>query len=124
MSAAEKKTTGPSGIDNRLATRHPTVNFIWYKIIDGSDDGKQPVEGISKSSDISESGVGMMVTRLIPKGTTVFVEVATRDFNISAVGKVVYTKYEGEGFYRAGVVFLAIPPNDLLLLKKHFGKNG
>jgi len=122
MRPEDKKTTGPQGIENRAATRHITVNFIWYKIIDGEE--KESIEGISKSNDISETGVGMLVTRLIPNGKRVFIEIATQKFNISAVGKIVYSKYEGEGFYRAGVQFLALPPNDLLLLKKHFGKNG
>jgi hypothetical protein len=124
MSPGDDKAAGASGIENRLAARHTTVNFIWYKIIEDSDDSKQSDEGISKSSDISETGVGMLVTRLIPKGKKVFVEIATKDFNISAVGQIVYTKYEGEGFYRVGIQFLAVPPNDLLLLKKHFGKHG
>lgn len=124
MNAAEKNVTGDSGIDDRVATRHLTINFVWYKIIEDEEDSERQDEGISKSSDLSETGVGILMTRLIPKGKKVFIEIATKNFNISAVGKIVYTKYEEEGFYRVGIQFIVIPPNDLLLLKKHFGRHG
>ncbi|MBN2496115.1 MAG: PilZ domain-containing protein [Deltaproteobacteria bacterium] len=114
-----------SGRRPGVATRYPTVNFVWYSILDDESDGEElPSEGISKTCDISASGVGILVPRPLPVGKRIFLEVATKEFNLSAVGRVVYSKASMEGYYRVGVQFMVIPPNDRLRLARHFRSNG
>lgn len=97
----------------RIAPRHPTVNFIWYKeLIDEDVDTTVPAEGISRSCDISKTGLGLYTANPLTKERLIFVEMVAKEFNLSAVGKIVHVKQMKDGLYRAGIHFLAIPPTD------------
>ena len=124
MSEKEEKADS-RGSPRKIATRYTTVNFVWYQVLGDLDAVQEDVvEGIAKSSDISTSGVGLLVPTGLPVGRLVFLEIATKTFNLSAVGKVVYSNLLEGGTQRAGIQFLVIPPNDRLLLLKHFGSHG
>jgi len=108
----------------QAAVRYTTVNFVWYQVL--SDEiGKEQskFEGIAKSCDISVSGVGLLVPNGLPVGRMVFIEIATKTFNMSAVGKIVYSNPTEGATQRVGIQFLVVPPNDRLLLVKHFGSH-
>jgi hypothetical protein len=110
--------------DARAAVRHPTINFVWYQLIAGqADEVQKPVEGIAKSSNISTTGIGLLVTFSLPPDGIIFVEIATKEFNLSAVGRIIYSKPTEGSYHQVGIQFLAVPPNDRLLLLKHFGSH-
>ncbi len=111
--------------DRREATRHILVNLMWYKILDDESGETGPSgEGISKSRDISETGVGIYVTRPMPVGKNIFIELAVKDFSLSALGKIVYSTPTSDGYHRVGIKFVVVPPKEHLLLIKRFGKVG
>lgn len=115
----------PSGAgheNQRRSQRSPLVRFIWYKLIE--EDGiappmdEIPTEGIAHSCDIAAGGIGIRITHSYPAGSKLFIEIATGEFTISAVGLVVHSRQVGEGRYQVGMRFLVIPPNDRILLRK------
>lgn len=110
--------------ERRIAKRHSLVRFVWYKVLTNEfDQLESSLEGISKSCDISETGVGLYTTSPIPIGTPVFLEIATLKFNISCIGKVAYSRQSENNYFRIGVRFVLLPPNDRILLVEHFGIN-
>jgi hypothetical protein len=124
MSSDEGKNESVSAADRRIASRYSTVKFVWYRILKLESNGENfPNEGISKTCDISETGIGLHAPRALPVGRMVFVEIATTEFNLSAIGKIIYSKPTTEGYHRIGVHFTIVPPNDRLLLMRHFGSH-
>jgi hypothetical protein len=84
---------------------------------------KLPNEGISKTCDLSEIGIGLHTPQALPIGRMIFVEIAMQEFNLSAIGKILYSKPTTEGYHRVGVRFTIVPPNDRMLLMRHFGSH-
>ena len=124
MTSDEGKKESVSTADRRVASRYSTVRFVWYQILKMDSDGENfPSEGISKTCDISETGIGLHAPRALPVGRIVFVEIATTEFNLSAIGKIVYSRPTPEGYHRIGVNFTIVPPNDRLLLMRYFGSH-
>jgi hypothetical protein len=110
--------------ERRIAKRHSLVRFVWYKVLTNEfDQLESSLEGISKSCDISETGVGLHTTSPISIDTPVFLEIATLKFNISCIGKVAYSRKSENSYFRIGVRFVLLPPNDRVLLVEHFGIN-
>lgn len=118
------------GESRRRAKRTSVISFIWYKLLDSDLDAmvsgegiaQIKTEGVAHSCDISRTGVGLYLAHPLPAEATVFIEVAGKKLNLSAIGKVVYSKKEKKGYYRVGLEFVVIPPNDLISLKKYVGK--
>lgn len=124
MSGDDGRNDRVSEGDRRVATRHITVKFVWYKVLPLKPDGEDfPNEGISKTCDISETGMGLHVPRGLPIGRQIFIEINTKEFNLSAVGTIIYSRATMEGYHRVGVHFIVIPPNDRLLLSKHLSRD-
>ena len=112
----------PSGTERRSSPRLVLVRFIWYKVIQEEwPSDQEPQEGISKMCDISRTGVAVQVTKPIGAGKRVFLEISTTKDNLSAVGQVTHSRPTGDGLYRVGIHFLAIPPNDRLALNNLIG---
>jgi hypothetical protein len=106
-------------MDNqRRAKRHTLVRFVWFRIIDEYDAQDAPLEGIAHSCDIARGGIGVVTAHPYPLGTRLFVEIATRDRSISAVGEVVHSMPTRDENYRVGVRFVVVPPNDRILLRQ------
>jgi len=112
--AADEANTG-----ERRAERRPIVAFVWYQII-GSQGPRDAAgySGIARSCDISKGGLGIFTSRPLPAGTLAFVEIATADGNVSAVGKIVHSVEVREGYHRSGVQLEIVPPNDRALLAR------
>jgi hypothetical protein len=107
--------------DNRKAERHPTINFVWYRVIGiRADEDQNPVEGLAKSCNISETGLGLLVPIPLPVDEKIFVEIAIKNFNLSAVGRIVFSIPIEGNYQQVGIQFLAVPPNDRMLLIKSF----
>jgi hypothetical protein len=121
MTSDDGKKESVSAADRRVASRHSTVKFVWYRVLSLESDGEDfPSEGISKTCDISETGIGLHAPRALPVGRIIFLEIATTEFNLSAIGKIIYSRPTTEGYHRVGVHLTIIPPNDRLLLMRHF----
>lgn len=117
MSRDTDPPTKKRGRERRCSARLPVVKLVWYKILEDEwDDSDSSIEGVSKMCDISHNGVGLVVTQNLPLGKHIFVEVTSYKFSVSAVGVVVYNKEQGKGFYRIGIRFKIMPPNDKLTL--------
>ena len=121
MTSDDGKKESVSAADRRVASRHSTVKFVWYRVLSLESDGEDfPSEGISKTCDISETGIGLHAPRALPVGRIIFLEIATTEFNLSAIGKIIYSRPTTEGYHRVGVHLTIVPPNDRLLLMRHF----
>ena len=106
----------PAGSDKRVATRHEYINFAWYKRVD--DSAMDSEEGVARSCDVSEGGVGMVVTRKIPAGARLFMELISRAGRISAIGTVKHCTDVGNGQFRIGIGIVSVPPTDQLAWKQ------
>ncbi len=119
---------GPSSasdMERRVATRHPLVHFVWFKLIEDDQAKTQDSpEGIAKLADISETGVGLHVTTPIPVGKTAFIEIVTKKFSLSCIGQIVYARKANEKYHRIGIHFTIVPPNDRLLLSRFLATTG
>lgn len=102
----------PPRLDQRRTPRHEYINFGWYKRIDsGARDAEQ---GVARSCDVSDSGVGMILTRPLPKAAQLFLELIGRAGSISAIGTVMHCADVGNGCFRVGIRIDSIPPTDEL----------
>lgn len=112
------------GRERRRSTRLPIINLVWFKILEDEwEETESSMEGVSKMCDISHNGVGLVTTKDLPLSKHIFVEVTSQKFSVSAVGVVVFKTRQGPGFYRIGIRFKIMPPNDKLtldsLIKNH-----
>jgi len=123
MNDKKKQAVLASPVDRRRAVRHPTVLFVWYKILVEDPDPPEHFEGVSKTCDISSSGVGVFTAWLLPVGKKVFLEIVTKEFNLSAIGRVVYARKIKDGYFRVGIEFEVMPPNDRTLFDNYYKEN-
>ncbi len=114
----------PAGIsddERRRAARYALVHFVWFKVLkEETDSTGDSLEAICKISDVSETGMGLYATVAVPVGKRAFFEIVTRHFSLSCVGRFVYSSKANERYYRVGVRFSIVPPNDRLLLSQYF----
>ena len=68
----------------------------------------------ARTSDLSLYGCCVEARKPFPRGTKVSMRITHRSANFVALGKVSYTKSEGE----MGIVFTRIEPNNQLILEK------
>lgn len=121
MSGSEHGAEPTRGHERRNSPRLPMVRFVWYKLIDPPAAGAaDPIsdEGICQLCDISSTGVGILVPKPMPKGSRIFLEISFVDCTISSVGEVMNTRPARTQLLRVGVRFVALPPNDRLLLNR------
>jgi hypothetical protein len=116
--------TDTSEAERRRASRYALVHFVWFKVVE-DEPGKveESLEGICKIADVSETGMGLYATAPMPVGKTAFFEIVTRHFSLSCVGKFVYSRKADDRYYRVGVRFAIVPPNDRLLLGQYFSSD-
>ncbi len=120
MTRDSHKKPFEEGSDRRKRRRVPYIKFAWYRTVHdtsmGSEEDPDSLEGISRTCDISRTGIGIVVARPIAVGTLVFVEIATDQTNLSGIGKVMNSARIQSGMHRVGIHWLVVPPNDELLL--------
>lgn len=103
----------------RRAERHSCVKFAWYRRIDeGTEVAPGAEEGIARSCDISETGVGLIVPSELPVGARVFVEIVTTAGNLNFIGRVMHCRPRDEGCYRAGIHMEIVPPTNRTTLMR------
>ena len=108
---------------NRAERRQAIVHFVWYRVLvdveaPQADDSRC---GIARSCDLSARGLGLFTSRALPAGELVFLEIATSDGNLSAVGKIVHSREVEPGVHRVGIRLLIVPPNDRPTLARILG---
>jgi hypothetical protein len=112
MMVSEERVESVAGVDRRSTRRHAYRQLVWFKIMgEAADLAGDCLEGVSRSSDISTSGLGLVSSVPMPVGKSVFVEIPGRGFKFSAMGRVVYSCPLDGKFHRVGIRFSVIPPN-------------
>ena len=115
------------GSDRRQNRRANYVKFAWYGTVHdasiGSEEEPDCPEGISKTCDISSTGIGIQVADPIALRTLVFIEIATDQANLRGVGKIANSWQVQSGLHRVGIRWLVVPPNDQLLLGQLSGED-
>jgi hypothetical protein len=97
----------PSPANRRTAARRPYVNFVWYRALTTSED-----EGVARSCDVSQSGIGIVTPRALEVGTLLMLEVVTSAGNLSAVARVQHTRDSAGDCFRLGLEIVTMPPTD------------
>lgn len=109
--------------ERRGAPRCLAVDFVWYKVLTPADNIEKSDEGIFKMRDISHTGLGIYVTKPLEVGTLVFIEICSKALRLSAVGEVANIRQDAKGYYRVGIRFRVLPPNDRMALLNFWKKN-
>jgi hypothetical protein len=92
------------------------VSFAWYKRID--DEARESEEGVARSCDVSQDGLGLVTTRVLPVGSRVLVELITETGNLSVVGTVRHCSPREQEQVRIGVFVEIVPPTDKLTWRR------
>jgi hypothetical protein len=113
MKAVRNKARKPAetpeasmAIDGRRAARHEYVQFLWFHAIEG---GKS---GIGRTVDLSDGGIGFIVSHSLAQSERVFLVLLTPFGRISAIAKVMHARAEESGSFRIGVRLEVLPPTD------------
>ncbi len=110
-------------IERRRYRRHSAVDFVWYKVVpETGGELADSAEGLSNMCDISKTGIGLYVTQSFALGTMVFLELSGKKLSLSAVGEVVSEIRIRENYYRTGIHFKIMPPNDRMTLNSFTGE--
>ena len=97
-------------IENRKFPRYNKRLEVRYSKI-----GIAPIESCTITKNVSRTGVGLRLTRLVKKGDTLKLEFyppATQNPPIQAIGKVIWTHEGGQFDLDAGLEFTRINPAD------------
>ena len=94
----------------RSAPRFDFITLAWFKRVDA--EASESEEGIARSCDISEAGVGAILTRRLPVGALVLLQLVTRDTKVCAVATVVHCAQLDDGRFRVGLQVGCVPPAD------------
>lgn len=100
----------------RRHKRKARTVLFWYKSIELGDNA--PKQGISYCFNLSTGGLGAIVGERLSTGSLLFVELTfvREGHEMSAVGRVVYTKEISGGRHEMGFEFLALSPDGLHFL--------
>jgi hypothetical protein len=105
--------------EGRRAERRTCVKFAWFRRIDETtDEPSGAEEGIARSCDISETGVGLIVPAALPAGARVFVEIVTTAGYLNFIGRVMHCRERDEGCFRVGIHMEIVPPTNRATLMK------
>lgn len=105
------------GNNKRKHERFDALNLLSYVAID--PDGKEWNQGMGRTLNISESGLQLETHEPIDIKYTLLISIGIEDEVIEIKGKVAYTN-RGEGkMFEAGIEFIEVLPDDLVILKKY-----
>ena len=113
-------TPARSQHESRRARRQSFITFVWYKCVgaDGQHDAEGE-EGLARSCDISEGGLGLVTSRPLPTGARLFVEITSRLGSLSLVARVTYCRPgSSAGTHHVGLDVEIVPPNDRKTLEQ------
>lgn len=117
--ADEPFDAGSPDLLRRKHVRHEKTAFVWYKVIDDSDDAESN-EGLSYAEDISVGGLGIVVKKPVPVGRFMLTQIALDNRRLTVACKVVYCRETAE-LYTIGLKFVAVPPDTVQFLTEHYG---
>jgi CheY-like chemotaxis protein len=110
----------PTRVEQRASPRRRISSMVWYRPIGDAGSAPRPA-GLGRSLDLSETGVGLMLTRPLPVREKFLLEIskpARPRAQLRAVVEVRHSSEAAGGFYRVGMRILAIPPGDELTLRR------
>ena len=96
--------------ERRVAARYEFAAFAWYKRIDDAAEASE--EGVARSCDISETGVGIVTARALPVGAKVFLKIIAAGASVSAIARVMHCRALENGNFRLGLEVFCVPPTD------------
>ncbi len=108
--AAPAAETADGELNNRRAPRRSFVHFAWFQRIDSSE--AEPAQGVVRSCDVAEKGVGFLATQPLPRGARLFLVLVSPMGRVSAVGTVAHCRLAETGYHRIGVAIDIVPPTD------------
>lgn len=100
----------------RLRKRNATTLFVWYVSLNPAADNSGG--HIAHTADVSTSGIGIHSAIELSIGELLFCELTGSQGNVSAVGRVMHCKQVDGKYYRVGVRFEVVPPNDRPILAR------
>lgn len=121
----EEKTESGNAVDRRRARRYAYRQLVWFKILEETADRTgDSVEGVSRSCDISTSGLGLISSVPMPVGKNAFLEIPAKGFKFSAMGTIVYSHRTEDDLHHVGIRFSVIPPNNRIDLDRLIESRG
>jgi hypothetical protein len=109
----------PQGSERRDAPRRDFVTISWWSLIPDAARGEdQAQSGLAQVCDISGTGIGLVMARVIPIGALMYTRFVSKDCSVAAVGRVVYCGEIGPTSWRCGIHFEVISPLDRVALRK------
>ena len=104
----------------RKHERLEALNLLSYVTLD--PDGKAWNQGMGRTLNISESGLQLETHEPIDTKYTLLISIGIEDELIEIKGKVAYTN-RGEGkMFEAGIEFIQVSKEDLVILKKYISE--
>ncbi len=100
----------------RQRKRHATTLFVWYVRLKAAADN--PKGHLAHTADVSTSGLGIHSAVELPIDDLLFFELTGSQGNVSAVGRVMHCTHVEDKYYRVGVRFEVVPPNDRPILAR------
>jgi hypothetical protein len=105
MNRPVSKRRGPEGQHQRSWERVKHICLAW---IEG--ESGEAIEGLARTLDLSPAGAGLVLSRELPVGTRVAVELLLPgSLRLKASGEVVHTLPLEGGQFRIGVRFFSAP---------------
>jgi hypothetical protein len=112
-------TSGAIDASGRVHRRYRKATLVWYCAIDPNSSA-EPAEGIGSGFDISRTGLGLTAPKPIPLGARLLVHVRCREFEVTAVTKVVRLRMVDPTLYEVGLHFVAVSPDQRALMGRVF----
>jgi hypothetical protein len=112
-------TTDSRSAAARISKRYRKASLVWFHVLDGGP-GTEGTEGIGAGFDISRSGLGISTPREIPLGARVLVHLRCREFEVTALCRVVRVRVSPTGQYEIGMEIVMLPPDHRALINRVF----
>jgi hypothetical protein len=108
------------GINKRKHERVGALNLLSYVSMDS--EGKEWNQGMGRTLNISESGLQLETNEPIQTKYILLISIGIEDQLVDIKGKVVYTNRGDSGMFEAGIEFIEVKPEALMVLKKYISE--
>ncbi|MBC2716273.1 MAG: PilZ domain-containing protein [Desulfobacteraceae bacterium] len=108
------------GINKRKHERVDALNLLSYVILDV--DGKEWGQGMGRTLNISENGLQLETHEPIDTKNILQISIGIEDELVEIKGKVVYTNRGDSGKFEAGIEFIQVKQDALVVLKKYINE--
>jgi c-di-GMP-binding flagellar brake protein YcgR len=95
-----------TGENKRRHARIRSLNLS--HIFVAEDEGSDAVQGMGRTLNVSESGILLETTFIVPSGDPVIITLGLENEILEVHGRVVYNKSSTEGRYETGIEFTGL----------------